>query len=58
SFIRNGSPAWLDYGFYYASKSFYDPILKIQIIFGWIGEHGPAKGWSGAQSLPRAVEYD
>lgn len=47
-----------DYGKLYASKSFYDPVKKRQILWGWIGEmdsepDSNARGWAGMQCLPR-----
>ena len=29
-----------DYGNYYASKTFYDPINDIRVIYGWVMEEG------------------
>lgn len=62
-FEPNGSAVPLDYGdHYYASKSFFDPILKSQIIFAWSSEAVASKiphmGWAGVQTLPRVMEYD
>jgi beta-fructofuranosidase len=48
----------IDYGRFYASKSFYDPINNQQVIVGWTAEQdnlGPQRGWQGMLTLPRAV---
>eukprot|EP00211_Chloroparvula_japonica_P001629 CAMPEP_0119136656 /NCGR_PEP_ID=MMETSP1310-20130426/21877_1 /TAXON_ID=464262 /ORGANISM="Genus nov. species nov., Strain RCC2339" /LENGTH=573 /DNA_ID=CAMNT_0007127669 /DNA_START=99 /DNA_END=1817 /DNA_ORIENTATION=- len=57
-----GTPNQLiDYGTYYASKTFYDSSKDRQVLFGWIREertvddHGKPYGWAGAQSLPREI---
>ncbi|KAI5064712.1 hypothetical protein GOP47_0019407 [Adiantum capillus-veneris] len=52
-----------DYGRFYASKTFYDPLLQRRILFGWINESDTRqddvnKGWSGVQSMPRQVWFD
>ncbi len=50
-----------DYGGYYASKTYNDPIAGGQVLFGWVLEernvdaHGDPYGWAGVQSLPRLV---
>ncbi|GAQ88880.1 beta-fructofuranosidase (invertase) [Klebsormidium nitens] len=51
----------LDYGKYYASKSFYDPVKGRRVLFGWIYETDSQqsnirRGWASVQALPRAVE--
>lgn len=43
-----------DYGNFYASKSFFDPIKKRRILWGWANESDSAeddaaKGWAGIQ---------
>ncbi|OIT28255.1 PREDICTED: acid beta-fructofuranosidase AIV-18-like [Nicotiana attenuata] len=53
----------LDYGKYYASKTFYDPKEQRRILWGWIGETDSEaadllKGWASVQSIPRTVLYD
>lgn len=51
----------MDFGTYYASKSFYDPIGKRQIVWGWIYEDRPnaeQQGCSRVQSLPREIQID
>eukprot|EP00439_Symbiodinium_sp_Y106_P013210 s613_g1.t3 len=62
-FQPNSSAVPLDYGdHYYASKSFFDPILKARIIFAWSSEAVASKiphmGWAGVQTLPRVMVYD
>lgn len=53
----------LDYGKYYASKTFYDPKEQRRVLWGWIGETDSEsadlqKGWASVQSIPRTVLYD
>ncbi|TXG70706.1 hypothetical protein EZV62_005641 [Acer yangbiense] len=53
----------LDYGRYYASKSFYDQYKKRRILWGWINETDTesdnlAKGWASVQTIPRTVLFD
>jgi beta-fructofuranosidase len=51
----------LDWGLFYAANSFYDPINKQRVVFGWILEEDlspelrKAQGWSGFISLPRTL---
>eukprot|EP00250_Pteridium_aquilinum_P021919 c2525_g1_i1 orf=173-2248(+) len=52
-----------DYGRFYASKSFFDPLKQRRILFGWINESDTLqddilKGWAGVQSIPRQVWFD
>ncbi|KAK1437050.1 hypothetical protein QVD17_02835 [Tagetes erecta] len=52
-----------DYGNFYASKTFFDPIKKRRILWGWANESSTrsediAKGWSGIQLIPRKVWLD
>ncbi|KAF7088219.1 hypothetical protein CFC21_091350 [Triticum aestivum] len=56
---------WLriDYGNYYASKSFFDAKKGRRIIWGWANESDSssddaAKGWAGIQALPRTIWLD
>ena len=50
-----------DHGCLYAANSFYDPIMKRQVVYGWITDEDlpdhrrHAQGWSGLVSLPRTV---
>ncbi|KAK3220998.1 hypothetical protein Dsin_014968 [Dipteronia sinensis] len=53
----------LDYGRYYASKSFYDQYKKRRILWGWINETDTEsddleKGWASVQTIPRTVLFD
>ncbi|KAK2439818.1 acid beta-fructofuranosidase [Trifolium repens] len=53
----------LDYGRYYASKTFYDPVKKRRILWGWINETDSEsddleKGWASLQTIPRTVLFD
>ncbi|KAI3501675.1 hypothetical protein L1887_29629 [Cichorium endivia] len=50
----------LDYGMYYASKSFFDPVKNRRIMTAWVNESDSeadviARGWSGVQSIPRSL---
>ncbi|KAL9995281.1 putative beta-fructofuranosidase [Helianthus debilis subsp. tardiflorus] len=52
-----------DYGNFYASKTFFDPIQKRRILWGWANESSTtaedvAKGWAGIQLIPRMVWLD
>ncbi|PON89474.1 Glycoside hydrolase [Trema orientale] len=53
----------LDYGRYYASKTFYDQNKERRILWGWINETDTeaddlAKGWASVQTIPRSVLFD
>lgn len=53
---------FMDYGPYYAAKTFYDPILKRRMVWGWTNEDLSdeqivAMGFSGVQSI-RNIAYD
>lgn len=53
----------VDYGKYYASKTFYDQNKQRRILWGWIGETDSesadiAKGWASVQTIPRVVVFD
>jgi sucrose-6-phosphate hydrolase SacC (GH32 family) len=52
----------LDFGNLYASKSFWDPAKKRQVMWGWVQEEGdiPHQGedWSSLQSIPRVITID
>ncbi|CAN4117321.1 unnamed protein product [Withania somnifera] len=54
----------LDYGNFYASKSFYDPSKNRRIVWGWTNESDVLpeddirKGWAGIQAIPRKVWLD
>ncbi|KAD4981892.1 hypothetical protein E3N88_18563 [Mikania micrantha] len=52
-----------DYGNFYASKTFFDPIKNRRILWGWANESSTktediAKGWAGIQLIPRKVWLD
>ncbi|EPS71507.1 hypothetical protein M569_03251, partial [Genlisea aurea] len=52
-----------DYGNFYASKSFYDPVKKRRILWGWANESDSTaddvkKGWAGIQLIPRTILLD
>ncbi|XP_062079363.1 beta-fructofuranosidase, insoluble isoenzyme 1-like isoform X1 [Humulus lupulus] len=52
-----------DYGNFYASKTFYDPLKMRRILWGWANESDTrdddvAKGWVGIQLIPRTVWLD
>ncbi|KAL1324805.1 acid beta-fructofuranosidase 1, vacuolar [Arachis ipaensis] len=53
----------LDYGKYYASKTFYDQNKQRRVLWGWINESDSevadiTKGWASLQTIPRTVLYD
>ncbi|KAL7001695.1 Beta-fructofuranosidase, soluble isoenzyme I [Sarracenia purpurea var. burkii] len=53
----------VDYGKYYASKTFYDQNKSRRILWGWIGETDSEtddllKGWASVQTIPRTVVFD
>ncbi|KAL6004930.1 Beta-fructofuranosidase, soluble isoenzyme I [Asimina triloba] len=53
----------VDYGKYYASKTFYDQEKKRRVLWGWIGETDSEltdleKGWASVQTIPRVVVFD
>uniref|UniRef100_A0A7I4CHJ8 Beta-fructofuranosidase n=1 Tax=Physcomitrium patens TaxID=3218 RepID=A0A7I4CHJ8_PHYPA len=52
-----------DYGKFYASKSFYDPVKKRRIVWGWSNESDSAaqdiaRGWASLQAIPRVLWLD
>nr|AJG44464.1 cell wall invertase [Lilium davidii var. unicolor] len=52
-----------DYGNFYASKTFFDPVERRRILWGWSNESDTpqddtAKGWSGIQTIPRSIWLD
>ncbi|KAH9313781.1 hypothetical protein KI387_022408, partial [Taxus chinensis] len=58
-----GSGLKLDYGKYYASKTFFDPVKQRRILLGWVGETDSEqddllKGWASLQAIPRSVWFD
>ncbi|KAJ8533560.1 hypothetical protein K7X08_006884 [Anisodus acutangulus] len=61
--VDNESGLRLDYGKYYASKSFFDGDKNRRILLSWINESTSAnidimKGWSGLQAFPRKIWLD
>ncbi|CAM8919687.1 unnamed protein product [Rhodiola kirilowii] len=59
-FLGGGLDHRYDYGKFYASKTFYDPVKKRRILWGWVNESDTEtdwiqRGWSGIQSFPRSV---
>lgn len=53
----------LDYGKYYASKTFYDETKQRRVLWGWSGETDSEnadllKGWASVQTIPRTILYD
>merc|ERR1712151_1149695 len=49
----------MDFGKFYSSKSFADPLSTNRTVIGWVGEEGgPMREWSGIQSTPRTVSLD
>ncbi|XP_063946686.1 beta-fructofuranosidase, insoluble isoenzyme 3 isoform X2 [Daucus carota subsp. sativus] len=52
-----------DYGNFYASKTFFDPLKNRRILWGWANESDTRdddvkKGWAGVQLIPRTVLLD
>ncbi|KAG1354491.1 beta-fructofuranosidase 1 [Cocos nucifera] len=52
-----------DYGKFYASKTFYDPVKERRVLWGWTAETDSEwadllKGWASLQTIPRTVLYD
>ncbi|GJX27100.1 glycoside hydrolase, family 32 [Tanacetum coccineum] len=63
TFIDGWAGLRYDYGNFYASKTFFDPVKKRRILWGWANESSTreedvAKGWSGIQLIPRMVWLD
>ncbi|KAJ4813637.1 hypothetical protein LUZ62_026203 [Rhynchospora pubera] len=60
TFANNKYGLLYDYGNFYASKTFYDPVKKRRILWGWSNESDTVeedniKGWAGIQdSLARS----
>lgn len=53
----------IDFGKFYASKSFFDPTTKRRILWAWVNEEcsstdNIAKGWAGIQIVPRLIWID
>jgi len=50
-----------DYGIFYASKSFFDPLSGEQLLIGWVQEEAagsPVLEWASVQSTPRLIQED
>lgn len=52
-----------DYGNFYASKTFFDPVKNRRILWGWANESDAVqsdvqKGWAGIQAIPRKIWLD
>ncbi|XVE96400.1 hypothetical protein REPUB_Repub02eG0218400 [Reevesia pubescens] len=52
-----------DYGNFYASKTFFDPVKNRRILWGWANESDSKrddikKGWAGIQLIPRTILLD
>ncbi|CAI9097698.1 OLC1v1034168C1 [Oldenlandia corymbosa var. corymbosa] len=63
NFVDGMNGLRLDYGNFYASKTFFDQRKKRRILWGWTNESDTRmddveKGWAGIQSLPRKVWLD
>ncbi|OIT38689.1 PREDICTED: beta-fructofuranosidase, insoluble isoenzyme CWINV3-like [Nicotiana attenuata] len=61
--VENESGLRLDYGKYYASKSFFDSDKNRRILLSWVNESTSSdidiiKGWSGLQAFPRRIWLD
>ncbi|KAL5559447.1 hypothetical protein UlMin_035658 [Ulmus minor] len=59
-FTESVSDLRLDYGKFYASKTFYDSAKKRRVVWAWVNESDSIsddimKGWAGLQSFPRSV---
>lgn len=53
----------LDYGVFYAAKTFYDKQKQRRVIWGWVREKDSEeadklKNWAGLQAIPRTVAFD
>ncbi|KAA8533854.1 hypothetical protein F0562_031371 [Nyssa sinensis] len=58
-----GTGLRVDYGKYYASKTFYDQTKRRRILWGWTAETDYEgvdllKAWSSVQTIPRTVVFD
>lgn len=52
-----------DWGKFYASRTFYDPMKQRRILWGYVGETDSQnadiqKGWASFQGIPRTVLFD
>jgi len=51
----HGGDQKYDHGTFYASKVFYDPVQKRDVLFGWVNYACPNTDWTGVQTFPRKV---
>jgi len=51
----HGGDQKYDHGTFYASKVFYDPAQKRDVLFGWVNYGCPNTDWTGVLSFPRKV---
>ena len=61
--VDNRTGLRYDYGNFYASKTFFDPVKQRRILWGWSNESDSVqddvgKQWAGVQTIPRAVWLD
>jgi sucrose-6-phosphate hydrolase SacC (GH32 family) len=47
-----------DYGKYYASKTFYDPIRRRRVLWGWVGETDNERIWQHCSDDLRLHDHD
>lgn len=51
----------VDHGCFYAANTFFDPVQKRRVLWGWLPEEDlpmsncAAKGWNGSLALPREL---
>ncbi|XP_039030316.1 beta-fructofuranosidase, insoluble isoenzyme CWINV1-like isoform X2 [Hibiscus syriacus] len=62
-FTGTSSDLRIDYGKFYASKTFFDSKTNRRILWAWVNESDSSeddkqKGWSGLQAIPRKVWLD
>jgi hypothetical protein len=48
----------IDFGTFYASKTFFDSPNQRQVLFGWANYHCAGTNWAGIQTFPRVVTLD
>ncbi|KAK8515422.1 hypothetical protein V6N13_139600 [Hibiscus sabdariffa] len=62
-FTGTSSDLRIDYGKFYASKTFFDSKRNRRILWAWVNESDSSeddiqKGWSGLQAIPRQIWLD
>ncbi|GMI84348.1 beta-fructofuranosidase 5, 6-fructan exohydrolase [Hibiscus trionum] len=62
-FTGTSSDLRIDYGKFYASKTFFDSKKNRRILWAWVNESDSSeddiqKGWSGLQAIPRQIWLD